>query len=90
MEPRDGLSSFEGQLQVCSANGSMMRVCPARRSTGWHLIGSGNRPGPVLYGYDADPVDKQLVPNRSEARRVRAIFKRARGAADAGRNRQAD
>lgn len=33
--------------------------------------------GPAPYGYDADPMDKQLVPNRIEARRVRAIFKRA-------------
>lgn len=29
------------------------------------------------YGYDADPVTKQLVKNKSEARRVRAIFRRA-------------
>jgi len=28
-------------------------------------------------GYDADPVTKQLVPNKAEARRVRAMFKRA-------------
>ena len=33
--------------------------------------------GPAPYGYDADPITKQLVPNRVEARRVRAIFKRA-------------
>jgi site-specific DNA recombinase len=33
--------------------------------------------GPAPYGYDADPIHKQLVPNRVEARRVRAIFKRA-------------
>jgi len=33
--------------------------------------------GPAPYGYDADPVTKQLVPNRAEARRVRAVFKRA-------------
>lgn len=33
--------------------------------------------GPAPYGYDADPVTKQLVLNRVEARRVRAIFKRA-------------
>lgn len=33
--------------------------------------------GPAPYGYDADPITKQLVPNRAEARRVRAIFKRA-------------
>ena len=29
------------------------------------------------YGYDTDPATKQLVMNRSEARRVRAIFRRA-------------
>jgi site-specific DNA recombinase len=33
--------------------------------------------GKVPYGYDADPATKQLVSNRSEARRVRAIFRRA-------------
>jgi Site-specific recombinases, DNA invertase Pin homologs len=33
--------------------------------------------GPPPYGYDADPDTKQLVPNRREARRVRAIFRRA-------------
>jgi len=33
--------------------------------------------GPPPYGYDADPDTKQLVPNRVEARRVRAIFRRA-------------
>ncbi len=33
--------------------------------------------GKVPYGYDADPVTKQLVTNKSEARRVRAIFRRA-------------
>jgi site-specific DNA recombinase len=33
--------------------------------------------GKVPYGYDADPATKQLVENRSEARRVRAIFRRA-------------
>lgn len=33
--------------------------------------------GPAPYGYDADPITKQLVPNRVEARRVRAIFRRA-------------
>ena len=33
--------------------------------------------GPPPYGYDADPATKQLVPNKTEARRVRAIFKRA-------------
>lgn len=33
--------------------------------------------GPPPFGYDADPVTKQLVPNKAEARRVRAIFKRA-------------
>ena len=33
--------------------------------------------GPVPYGYDADPATRQLIPNQSEARRVRAIFKRA-------------
>jgi len=33
--------------------------------------------GPAPYGYDADPFTKQLVPNRVEARRVRAIFRRA-------------
>jgi len=33
--------------------------------------------GPAPYGSDADPITKQLVPNRTEARRVRAIFKRA-------------
>lgn len=33
--------------------------------------------GPPPYGYDADPITKQLVPNVQEARRVRAIFKRA-------------
>lgn len=33
--------------------------------------------GPAPYGYDADPTTKQLVPNPSEARRVRAIFRRA-------------
>jgi len=32
--------------------------------------------GKVPYGYDADPVTKQLVKNKSEARRVRAIFRR--------------
>ena len=31
--------------------------------------------GPPPYGYDADPVTKQLVPNAPEARRVRSIFK---------------
>ena len=33
--------------------------------------------GKVPYGYDADPVTRQLVPNRADARRVRAIFRRA-------------
>jgi DNA invertase Pin-like site-specific DNA recombinase len=33
--------------------------------------------GPVPFGYDGDPDTKQLVPNRIEARRVRAVFKRA-------------
>jgi len=33
--------------------------------------------GPVPFGYEADPETKQLVPNRKEVRRVRAIFKRA-------------
>jgi len=33
--------------------------------------------GKVPYGYDADPETRQLVPNRVEARRVRAIFRRA-------------
>ncbi len=33
--------------------------------------------GPPPYGYDADPETKQLVPNNAEARRVRAIFRRA-------------
>jgi site-specific DNA recombinase len=33
--------------------------------------------GPAPYGYDADPVSKQLVPNRKETRRVRLIFQRA-------------
>lgn len=33
--------------------------------------------GNVPYGYDADPVTKQLVPNPVEARRVRTIFRRA-------------
>ncbi|NLF85469.1 MAG: recombinase family protein, partial [Lentisphaerae bacterium] len=33
--------------------------------------------GKVPYGYDTDPATKQLVMNRSEARRVRAIFRRA-------------
>jgi site-specific DNA recombinase len=33
--------------------------------------------GPPPFGYDADPVTKQLVPNKAEARRVRAMFKRA-------------
>jgi len=33
--------------------------------------------GPAPYGYDADPITKQLVPNRIEARRVRAMFRRA-------------
>jgi site-specific DNA recombinase len=33
--------------------------------------------GSVPFGYDADPGTKQLVPNLYEARRVRAIFKRA-------------
>jgi DNA invertase Pin-like site-specific DNA recombinase len=33
--------------------------------------------GPVPFGYDADPETKQLVPNPREARRVRAMFKRA-------------
>lgn len=33
--------------------------------------------GKVPYGYAADPATKQLVENRSEARRVRAIFRRA-------------
>jgi len=33
--------------------------------------------GPPPYGYDADSETKQLVPNRAEARRVRAIFRRA-------------
>ena len=33
--------------------------------------------GKVPYGYDADPATKQLVRNRSEALRVRAIFRRA-------------
>ncbi|MCC5785415.1 MAG: recombinase family protein [Phycisphaerales bacterium] len=33
--------------------------------------------GPPPYGYDADPETKQLVPNRAEARRVRATFRRA-------------
>jgi len=33
--------------------------------------------GPPPYRYDADPKTRQLVPNRGEARRIRAIFKRA-------------
>jgi hypothetical protein len=33
--------------------------------------------GPPPFGYDADPVTKQLVPNKVEARRARTIFKRA-------------
>lgn len=33
--------------------------------------------GKVPYGYDADPATRQLVPNKPEARRVRAIFRRA-------------
>jgi site-specific DNA recombinase len=33
--------------------------------------------GPPPYGYDADTTTKQLVPNKKEARRVRAIFARA-------------
>ncbi len=33
--------------------------------------------GPPPYGYDADPETKQLVPNHGEARRVRAMFRRA-------------
>jgi hypothetical protein len=33
--------------------------------------------GKVPFGYDADPVTKQLVMNQSEAQRVRAIFRRA-------------
>lgn len=33
--------------------------------------------GPAPYGYDADPATKQLVPDRTEARRVRAMFRRA-------------
>lgn len=33
--------------------------------------------GPAPYGYDADPFTKQLAPNKAEARRVRAIFRRA-------------
>lgn len=35
--------------------------------------------GPAPYGYDADPLTKQLTRNRADARRVRAIFKRAAG-----------
>jgi site-specific DNA recombinase len=33
--------------------------------------------GRAPYGYDADPLTKQLVPNEVEARRIRAIFNRA-------------
>ena len=33
--------------------------------------------GKVPYGYDADLITKQLVKNNSEARRIRAIFRRA-------------
>lgn len=33
--------------------------------------------GNIPYGYDADPATKQLAPNPTEARRVRAIFRRA-------------
>jgi len=33
--------------------------------------------GPPPFGYDTDPITKQLVPNKAEARRVRAMFKRA-------------
>jgi len=33
--------------------------------------------GPAPYGYDADPVTRQLVPNSKESRRVRLIFGRA-------------
>lgn len=33
--------------------------------------------GKVPYGYDTDPATKQLVKNKSEAGRVRAIFRRA-------------
>ena len=33
--------------------------------------------GKVPYGYDADPITKQLVKNKSEARRVHAVFRRA-------------
>jgi len=43
-----------------------------------YLKGHGRRlAGKVPYGYDADPVTRQLVPNAVEARRVRAIFARA-------------
>lgn len=43
-----------------------------------YLKGHGRRlAGPPPYGYDADPATKQLVPNHGEARRVRAIFRRA-------------
>ncbi len=33
--------------------------------------------GKVPYGYDADPTNKQLVPNPTEAPRVADIFRRA-------------
>jgi len=33
--------------------------------------------GKVPFGYDADPATRQLVPNATEARQVRAIFARA-------------
>ena len=33
--------------------------------------------GRLPFGYDADPISKQLIRNNVEARRVRAIFRRA-------------
>jgi len=43
-----------------------------------YLKGHGRRlAGKVPYGYDADPVTRQLVPNAVEARRVRAILARS-------------
>ncbi len=43
-----------------------------------YLKNQGRRlAGPAPFGYDAHERTKQLVPNRAEARRVRAVFKRA-------------
>lgn len=50
------------------------RIAETRAYLKWH----GRRPAdPAPYGYNTNPIARQLVPSRAEARRVRAIFRRA-------------